>query len=374
MSYPKKRITMEDEQYYRLLVQRFTDRTATDEELEVFIKLANEGKLDAYLTEAMNREAGITEQDEANFPAPVKTVRLWPRYVAAASILLFLSFGAYFLLKPKPTPQLAQNTILPGTNKAILTLGNGQKIDLNDAKNGALVKAAGIRITKDKKGQITYVVENTGQPAQYNTTTTPKGGQWHLVLADGTQVWLNAASSLHYPTAFNGKERLVELTGEGYFEVAKDKAHPFIVKTAQESVQVLGTHFNINSYADEPSVKTTLLEGSVKVSNAQRSVLIKPGEQAVLVNNDLVVKEADTEEAVAWKEGRFIFNDESLESIMRKVSRWYDVDITYKGVDPKQVFGGTLSRYGELNKLLHKIELTQGVHFKVEGRRIVVTP
>jgi len=365
-----------EEKDIRLILDKYSAGTATPEEIALLESW--------HLRYTTPDPAGLSEEDRletfnqvwANLgQTEAKKVRpLWPRIAAAASIIFALGICGVLYFKNKPVQHLLTQQILPGSNKAILILANGQKINLSDASSGNLATAAGIRITKDKKGQITYLVEKGGQPAEYNTTTTPKGGQWHLVLADGTNVWLNAASSLHYPMAFNGKERKVELTGEGYFEVAKDKAHPFIVQTAQESVQVLGTHFNINAYTSEPSFKTTLLEGSVKVTNAGHSIVIKPGQQAVLKGNLLNIQDADTEEVVAWKEGYFKFNDEPLESIMRKVSRWYDVDVTYQGISPQKTFGGSISRYDNLSQLLHTLELTKDVHFKVEGRRIVATP
>jgi len=361
---------MDKKEFYKQLIHRYVTNQATEDELEAFFSLLQSTDMDEELKACLTEEAS---KENLEIPVFYKR-RKWPWIAAAASVILALGIGSLFLFHSKPARQYSAQQILPGSNKAILTLANGQKINLNDAKSGQLAKSAGIRIIKDKKGQITYVVESKDQPVQYNSTVTPKGGQWHLILSDGTNVWLNAASSLRYPAAFNGSERRVELTGEGYFEVAKDKKHPFIVETAKENVRVLGTHFNINCYTDEPIVKTTLLEGSVNVFHLMHSVQIKPGEQALLTNNTLTVQEADIEEAVAWKDGRFIFNDEPLASIMRKVSRWYDVDVEYRGVNPQVMFGGTLSRYGELSKLLHKIELTQKVHFKIEGRKIIATP
>ncbi|MCC8425949.1 FecR family protein [Mucilaginibacter sp. UR6-11] len=359
------------------ILARYRAGTATEQEkvlIEDWLLHGAAGPFDLSEDELLADLLAVRRRLARDLPKK-RIIPLWARIAAAASVLVIISLGAYRLLRGEQRPQLAA-AILPGSNKAVLTLANGQRIYLNDAKSGALVQTAGIKVIKDKKGQITYVVEKQGpnQLVQYNTTTTPKGGQWHLVLADGTNVWLNAASSLYYPTAFAGKERIVRLTGEGYFEVTKDKTHPFIVQTADENIRVLGTHFNVNTYTNEPSVKTTLLEGSVQVEHGERSVFIKPGEQAVLTNDSLKVKEADTEEVTSWKDGLFIFNDESLESIMRKVARWYDVEIVYRGVSPKKTFWGGVSRYEHVEQLLHKLELTKGVHFKIEGRRIIATP
>lgn len=307
-----------------------------------------------------------------------KQRNLWPRIAAAASILLAVSAGGYFLLhKEQPKQQVAEvHDVLPGGNKAYLTLGNGQRISLTDAKNGTIASQAGKTIQKTAEGMIVYDDSHNTHSSTgsiFNTIETPRGGQYQVVLPDGSKVWLNAASSLKYPAAFTGNDRQVELTGEAYFEVAKDKAHPFKVKTPQQTVEVLGTHFDINSYADEPNVKTTLLEGSVKIVTTHQQQLIRPGEQAVLANNKFKIQEADEEEVMAWKNGLFIFNDEPLESIMRKVARWYDVDIQYGDIDKTQAFGGGVSRFSNISKVLQKLESTRLVRFKIQGKTIYVT-
>ncbi|MGY0036944.1 FecR family protein [Pedobacter sp. NJ-S-72] len=208
---------------------------------------------------------------------------------------------------------------------------------------------------------------------------TPKGGQYQLVLPDGTKVWLNAASSLRYPVAFQGNERKVELTGEAYFEVAKDKTRPFEVYSNNQVVQVLGTHFNINAYSNEPFVSTTLLEGSVKVTNSLTNAqkIIRPGQQSLISKDGqagIEVKNMDLDEAVAWKNGYFMFNEEELESILKKVSRWYNVDVQYEQEELKhQLFSGTLSKYSNVSQVLKKLEMLQSIHFKIEGRKIIVT-
>jgi len=216
---------------------------------------------------------------------------------------------------------------------------------------------------------------------EYNSIATPKGGQYQIILPDGTRVWLNAASVLKYPVAFTSTARKVELTGEAYFEVAKNKAKPFIIHTAKQEVTVLGTHFNINAYADEPNTRTSLLEGSVKVAklNDAASVMIKPG-QAALVGDPgsasrIQIASIDPDEAVAWKNGYFMFDSENLESILRKVARWYDVDITWQSRNSAQKeFSGTISKYSNASQVLKKLELTEAVHFKIEGRKIIVLP
>ncbi|MCC8426876.1 FecR family protein [Mucilaginibacter sp. UR6-11] len=308
-----------------------------------------------------------------------KRTSKWPRIAVAASILFALGIGGYYIDK-QDQQQFAQiqikNDIAPGGNKAILTLANGQHIVLTSAKNGQLALQGNTEITKTADGDIVYK-QAGGQSATlstsvYNTVSTPIGGQYHLTLADGTNVWLDAASSIKYPTAFTGAERKVEITGEAYFEVAHNAAKPFRVQSNNQLVEVLGTHFNINSYADENETKTTLLEGSVKVTGLNGFKFIKPGQQAVLKGNNLNVAEADVEEAVAWKYGYFRFNDEKISSVMRKLSRWYNIEVVFEGNPSDEGFNGKISRYKNISQALKMLEKTKAVHFKVEGRRVTV--
>lgn len=303
----------------------------------------------------------------------------WPRVAAAAAILLSLGIGSYYYITKPNQEQIAQiqvNDVVPGGNKAVLTLANGQHVVLTSAKNGRLAIQGNTEITKTADGNIVYN-QTTGESAAisaltYNTVSTPVGGQYHLTLTDGTNVWLNAASSIKYPTAFTGGERKVEIFGEAYFEVAHNAAKPFRVQSNHQVVEVLGTHFNINSYADETATKTTLLEGSVKVTGSNGFKFIKPGQQAVLSGNNLSVAQADVEEAVAWKNGYFRFNDEKIASIMRKLSRWYNIDVSFEGKMLEEGFNGKISRYKNISQTLKMLEKTKAVHFKVEGRRVTV--
>lgn len=301
-------------------------------------------------------------------------------WAAAAIIIITASFGIWFFMLRQDqrstdttVSNLKRNDIRAGGNKAILTLADGKTIDLSDAKTGLIIDASKITYTDGSKVQTT-----SGDPALHNkklTVSTPRGGTYEVVLPDGTRVWLNAASSLIFPSNFKDlAQRKVVLNGEAYFEVAKNKLKPFIVATDKQEVEVLGTHFNINNYADEAIVKTTLLEGSVKVSNllSNTSQPLKPGQQSILKGKTLKVVNTDPDEDIAWKNGNFNFNDEDLESIMRKVSRWYDVEIYYEGKLPKMSFLGTLSRSKNLSALLQVLKESGKVHFKVEGRRITV--
>ena len=313
---------------------------------------------------------------------------MWTKVAAAAAILIFMSAGAWFYLtrgnlKPQPghiAAKQIKNDVLPGGNKAILTLGNGKEIVLNNIKDGVVARQNGIAAIKTKDGQLVNKVEDGSKPAgglpiSYNTVTTLRGGQYQVILPDGTKVWLNAASSLKYPTAFTGGERNVELTGEAYFEVAKNAAMPFRVRSAGQTVQVLGTHFNINAYEDERAIKTTLLEGSIQITYQQAKALIKPGEQARIVagstNKIMIDENADTDEAVAWKDGYFQFNHADIRTVMRQISRWYDVTVRYDGTVSSKDFGGAIERNLKLSQVLHILEKSQ-VHFTINGKEVVV--
>jgi ferric-dicitrate binding protein FerR (iron transport regulator) len=303
--------------------------------------------------------------------------RSFLKWYAAASIVFILSAGSYFFLhKEKPTQQIAQlRDIAPGKNTATLTLANGQKIILSNASTGQIAKQAGVNINKTANGQVVYTIaeNNDVEANQFNTLSTAKGETYKVNLPDGTQVWLNAASSLTYPARFTGTDRKVTLAGEGYFEVAKDKAHPFKVATDQQEVTVLGTHFNVNAYKNESATKTTLLEGSVKVSSGNNNQIIKPGQQATLNSNSIKVQDIDTELATAWKNNKFIFDGDDIQYILRMVERWYNVEIEYRGPISKEKFYGAVSRYENVSEVLKTLDYDGKVHLKIEGRKIIVS-
>ncbi|UAY55703.1 FecR family protein [Arachidicoccus terrestris] len=304
--------------------------------------------------------------------------RLGLRIAAAASIILVLSIGAYFLLHtPVPSQQIVQaDNILPGGNKAILTLAGGQQIILNDLKDGTVAKQGTVNIIKSADGQVVYDASgvSVGQLITDNTITTPKGGQYEVTLPDHSHVWLNAASAITFPTAFQGTERRVKITGEAYFEVAKDKQHPFIVETATQQVQVLGTHFNIAAYDDALYTTTTLLEGRVKVStNSGRMTTLNPNQQSVVKGGNVEVKEVIGEDAIAWKEGYFRFNNEPLEEALKKISRWYNVDISYRDEEIKhKTVYGTISRFSDLRGVIQLLDLTKAAKFELQGNKVIV--
>jgi ferric-dicitrate binding protein FerR (iron transport regulator) len=307
---------------------------------------------------------------------------LWPKLAAAA---LLIGFGLYWWKGYQGKVQLAQQKAVavqpadlpPGGNKAVLTLGDGSSITLDSAGNGLLASEGGTSVTQSGKGRLVY---KSGHGASsvpvMNTVTTPKGGQFHIVLPDGTGVWLNAASSLRFPTAFTGKQRNVEITGEVYFEVAHNKQMPFVVKNGETRIAVLGTHFNVMAYDDEKVMRTTLLEGAVKVTRGTQEALLAPGQQARInagTGNVRVVEGVDTDKELSWKNGYFQFENESLESIMRQVSRWYDVEVRYEGNTRGENFTGRLPRNSNVSKLL-KILALSGVKFRIEDKTIIVTP
>jgi ferric-dicitrate binding protein FerR (iron transport regulator) len=331
--------------------------------------------------------------------------------VAAAVILLLLTGGGWLLFYKGgqrtgiPQAVAVAKDAAPGRDKAVLTLADGSTVDLDSAKEGWIGRQGASQVIKRGGGQLAYQVKTgngnaatangnavtsndhavtaNGDAGQYNILTTPRGGQYQLILPDGSKVWLNAASSIRYPTAFTGGERVVELKGEAYFEVVKNAARPFrvsVVNCGQQhgsggeamQVEVLGTHFNIMAYTDEQTIRTTLLEGSVRVRRGAVAKLVKPGEQARLDGaGSLKVAPADTQEAVAWKDGLFKFNEATIDQVMRQLSRWYDVEVVYVNPPPKDLFRGEMYRNVNASAVLKVLEVS-GVHFRVEGKKILV--
>lgn len=359
---------------------------------------ADKDKLDAwYLHKASNSNLQLSEQEledsyeylKSKLPLQQETevIRLWPRLAVAASIVLLLGTGLFYFTKPnQQTIQVVEKTqeIAPGGNRGILTLSNGKQIVLSDisakdtiAKEG---KKEEITIKMSANGVITYVINpNTDAPKEnansFNTLSTPTGGQYNIVLADGTKVYLNAVSSIKYPTQFNGNQRMVELEGEAYFEVAKNKNKPFIVKSGNQAIEVLGTHFNVHAYSNESVIKTTLLEGSVAVTSKNQKAILKPGEQSNVsdYSNKITIREVDTEAAIAWKNGRFKFDNADLKTVMRQLERWYGINVEYRGDVSDVRFNGGTFRNKNLSEVLKVLELSN-IKFKVEGKTIIVYP
>lgn len=369
---------MSGKNYKKELIQRYRDNKASSEELEVFFHLMSEGDLNEELEEVMNEEM-LTEEDKQRVVPLYK--RSWLR-VAAAVLLFAASATTYIIYSKTDRPQVITESkpvvqdIAPGGDKAILQLADGSTIVLENTSNDSIVKQGNANIVK-KDNLLAYnAVNGKSTEILFNTVTTPIGGQYQLILADGSKVWLNAASSIRFPTVFAGKQRKVEVTGEAYFEIVKNMSMPFIVVVdGRSEVEVLGTHFNINSYTDEATINTTLLEGSVNVKSNGESKIITPGQQTQVNSKGQIAlnKEPDIEQVMAWKNGLFNFNGESIETVMRQLARWYDFSVQYE--EPiTEKFYVKLNRNTNISNIFKILETTGGVHFKIEGKKITVRP
>jgi ferric-dicitrate binding protein FerR (iron transport regulator) len=342
-----------------------------------------------YWNKALQQILSVDKQAEAA-PRRILTARHNRLWVAAA-ILLILATGTWLWQREIRDGRMTDDsrkgeqaqTILPGGNKATLTLSDGRTITL-DSTTHHITDQTGTKITNLATGQLSYKksdIEKSKIETSYNVLTTPRGGQYQLLLPDGSHVWLNAASSLKYPTAFTGNTREVELTGEGYFEIAQHASQPFTVKAKGINVAVLGTAFNIMSYEDEPATQTTLVEGSVKVSTTPvlssviyhpSSVLLRPQQQVIAANGKaLLVKSTDAAAATAWKNGLFRFDQSDLPAIMRQISRWYNVEVRYEGVVPERTFWGGIDRNLPLDAVLHALKKNK-VNYKIHERTITI--
>jgi ferric-dicitrate binding protein FerR (iron transport regulator) len=376
----------EQEKRYQELAVKWLNGSITPEEEKEFADWFNAAGSEPLLvpdtfaaSEEEHRLRILGKVQQAIAEPRSRTVRM-RRWAAAASIALVACSAAAYWLWPATTAQpgmVAQESKVvedaaPGGNKAVLTLANGSQIVLDSAGQGVLATQGGTAVIKSQQGQLVYKEEGKADntaAAAYNTLRTPKGGQYMIVLPDGTKVWLNSQSSLQFPAVFNGNERKVQLTGEAYFEVAHNKQKPFRVQSGGADIEVLGTHFNVMAYTDEPQMETTLLEGSVRVSKGSRSEVIKPGRQVQLTGNGMTVRTVDTDEAVAWKTGIFLFSNDSLKSIMRQVERWYDVQIDYASMPDKE-YSGMVRRSSNLSEVLKMLEVAGQVRFTIEGRTV----
>lgn len=376
------------------IIQRYVSGTATADEILFVEKYyqyldKNANVLDQTSTDELAKMA------EANFvaiksrienPEKRKVVALY-KYISAAAVLILISAITFvFLNKTKPvvksdTAISKKLDVLPGTDKAVLTLADGSKVILDEHTSTDISDKDGLKISRTKDGQLVYTIINqddlkANSTIAFNTIQTPKGGQYQVILPDGTKVWLNAASSLKYPEVFTGNERRVELTGEAYFEVAKNKAKPFHVKNHSQDVEVLGTHFNINSYMDDHTIKTTLLEGSIRVSNGKSVRILKPGEQSIAeaAGKGMIrlASGVDTDDETAWKNGLFQFNNANLKSILSQLERWYDINIDYSTI-PDKKYNGMVPRKAKLSEVLKMLEKTGNIRFEIaEGKNLKV--
>ncbi|MEQ7801373.1 FecR family protein [Pedobacter sp. ASV1-7] len=374
-----------DEQSAKSLINKYQAGTCTPEEKAIVENWLILGEVTKFnLSDDELEEDLLDLQQRLYTTIAPKRKTLWPRVAVAASILICFGLTFYFYTDAKKESGIttAYKDIAPGSNKAILTLANGAKISITDARNGEILKESGIVVSKTADGQLVYKITERDKKSRikdeaYHTIETPRGGQHQVILPDGTKVWLNAASSIRFSESFvNVKARNIELKGEAYFEVKKDQEHPFIVKTSRQEIEVLGTHFNISSYLDEQKSITTLLEGSVKVQalmNHNYSV-IKPGQQAISKGTkDLNVVAADIDQVLDWKNGDFMFKKESLDGIMRKVCRWYDVNVEYGDeVDISQTYSGLVSRSKNISEVLKIMQAAGQLKFNVIGKKVIV--
>jgi ferric-dicitrate binding protein FerR (iron transport regulator) len=379
-----------------LLIEKYLNGTLSTDERALLDQWYNSAADDkAALLPGSKDEQEINERLQRRIFNTIHTRRVffrkWQRLLVASSVLLMLiSTAVYYYIQPTDTALTPTGTALlpastdlvPGGNRALLTLADGSTIILDSAANGTISRQGNIKVMKLDNGLVSY----TGQRAKkdtnkkeivYNTISTPRGGQYQITLSDGTKVWLNAASSIRFPVAFTGTERSVAVTGEAYFEVAHHKQMPFKVLVNNNEIEVLGTHFNINAYDDEATLKTTLLEGKIKqtVNGGAAQKILLPGQQSeVGRDGKMIVKEnADTEEAIAWMRGNFQFKSADLHSILRQVARWYDAEIEYNG-NINLHFTGQLPRSENVTALFKNLALTGEVHFRIEGRKIIVSP
>ncbi|MBS1563033.1 MAG: FecR domain-containing protein [Bacteroidetes bacterium] len=375
------------------LLRRYLEGNATPEELVLveqwYLQLQHAGEWrweegekeqwEKFIGDRMLKQ--IAENESISKPKGRVRYLRPVRWAAAAAIILLLGAGSWYLFLRKPAATIAsaqqqrfRNDVAPGANAAVLTLAGGKTILLNDSARGNIGRQGNAAVVNDN-GRLSYhALQEKPTDILYNTLTTQRGNQYQLLLPDGSKVWLNAASSITYPTVFTGRERKVTITGEAYFEVAKNDRMPFMVQEGNATVQVLGTHFNMNDYSDGPGQTTTLLEGAVRVSSNNSSIVLQPGQQAAARNAGSslrVLNDVDIEEVMAWKNGQFLFKDATISSIMHEVARWYDVDVVYEARIEKH-FIADIPRNVPLSQLLKLLELTDQVHFRIDGRKITV--
>ncbi len=375
------------------MINRYVAGKATDEEInfiEAYYKFLAKEKnvLEEFESEELNtvgRENFQAVLNKINSSHPQKTNKPFYKYAAAAMLFIAVTSGVIFTSKKRNEPKISvvqhseKFDVLPGKDQATLTLSDGSKILLDDAKNENILEEEGLIISKTKDGQLIYKtndVSTSDKAVAYHTIATAKGNQYQVLLPDGSRVWLNASSSLKYPASFAGTQREVILSGEAYFEVAKNEFKPFTVRTKNQLVQVLGTSFNVNSYPDDSAIKTTLVEGKVKVASNQAMAVLRPLQQSVVNSNGLakikIISNIAIDEELAWKNGLFSFNNAELKDILRQLERWYDIRIDYQSV-PNKRYNGMVSRKSMLSEVLNMLELTGSISFKIEeGRSLKV--
>ena len=375
------------EQDIEQLLKKYNAGECTPEEqlllYNLYDKLDRESAESGYQAPDENFESIIWDriQKDRQITSHSYTKRLYFRIAVAAACVVLVAGAVYLTSVNKNNSHevlTAKAEDVPaGSNRATLTLANGQQIVLDAAKAGTLVQQAGVTVTKNANGQLVYVISSDKTPSgvgttiAYNTITTPNGGQYEIYLPDGSHVYLNAASSLKYPIRFIGDTRMVMLKGEAYFEIRKINNQSFIVSSNGQSLKVLGTHFNVASYPDEPIV-TTLAEGKIELSNTSfpQKTILQPGDQSTALPDRFKIDKVNIDDIAAWKDGLFIFNNTSLKEVFKQLARWYDVSVDYSRI-PDMAYEGEIPRNVGLLKVLELIEATSNVSFKLEGRRIM---
>jgi len=392
---------VESTAYYKYLISRYYNGTATPAETEELMaelrKNADDAQWQALIGEMFAAEAPDPAYDPALYEPAIQSIldagrelrhdapasgssrlrSIWPRVAAAAAVLLLLGAGAWYLAqrpaeKRVATIAKAAYDVKPGKQGAILTLDDGTEVVLDSLQNGVVTNQQGAKVIL-QSGQLAY--QGTGNGVSYNTMTTPKGRKFRLQLPDGTLVWMNAASKLRFPTAFTGTDRTVELSGEAYFEVAQQPNRPFRIRLADDTyIAVLGTSFNVNAYADEANISTTLLQGAVRVQRNNIAQLLKPGQQMQLDprgNNFTIVNNVDTASVMAWKNGILNFQDKKLTAVMRLLERWYDIEVVYQGTPPDVTFYGEIGCDVNLSSVLNFLQ-ESGIYFSMENNKLIV--
>jgi len=364
------------------LIRKYLAGTATPEEealLESWYIMAAQNQPEMQGEPDYPRiEAEILEPlraEQPNRPKTAPVVRIWPRIAAAAAVLLIVGLGSIFYYRRGPSniPPASQREGL--TALAILTLSDGRQVSLEDIPVGGTIADGDLRIAKPDSMTVSYSRRPAAGKGVYNTLATAKGGQYRVVLPDGSQVWLNSLATLRYPVVFSGSGRIVQVTGEAYFEIARDPAAPFRVNAPGMDVQVLGTSFDIMAYTDETTVRTTLVDGSVAVSRGDRKSVLQPGEQALGSTSgidSISVVRANMEEVLAWRRGEYRFKKTPIQPIMRQLARWYDVTIVYSGPVSKASFSGVMTRKGNFTQMLDALEISGDVHFVIKDKNITV--
>ena len=381
------------------LFQRYFDKTASPAEVDEFLRLAGREEhaeeLQALMAEAWQRQqpaapvftpgqsatllhnvletARAAEVAEATEKTPPRIRLLWRLAAAAVTVGVIGSAAWWWAQQKQPAPKIAQaapktTDVAPGYNRAVLILSDGSAVSLDSVQKGKLAQQGNTAVMQVAGGRVAYDAQNAhDEPVAYNTIKTPRGGQYQVTLPDGSKVWLNAASSLRFPTAFTGSDRTVELTGEAYFEIAARQNQPFKVKVNETQVDVLGTHFDVMAYPEEGRTQTSLLEGAVRIDN----LTLQPGEAAVQQDGQMTRTDIDPDQVIAWKNGLFHFESNTLEEVMHQVSRWYDVDVRYD-TKVKRHFSGLISRSASLTEVLKMLDMAGKAKFDLDGKTVTV--